>query len=107
MRPDKVLSLLGIAAKSGSVASGEFSTEKAVKERQAYLVILASDASDNTRKHFKDMCTFRSIPYYVYADKDSLGHCIGKQFRASVAVTNEGLARAIEKQLKTDHITTE
>ena len=32
MRPDKVLSMLGIAAKSGSVVSGEFSTEKAVKE---------------------------------------------------------------------------
>ena len=32
MKPDKVLSMLGIAAKSGSVVSGEFSTEKAVKE---------------------------------------------------------------------------
>lgn len=31
MKPDKVLSMLGIAAKAGGVASGEFSTEKAVK----------------------------------------------------------------------------
>lgn len=107
MKPDKILSLLGIAAKSGSVASGEFSTEKAVKEQKAYLVILASDASENTRKHFTDMCSYRDIPYYVYADKDLLGHCIGKKFRASIAVTNEGLATAIEKQLKTDHVTTE
>ena len=35
--------MLGIAAKAGSVASGEFSTEKAVKEGRAYLVIVAQD----------------------------------------------------------------
>ena len=36
MKPDRVLSMLGIAAKAGSVVSGEFSTEKAVKEGRAY-----------------------------------------------------------------------
>ena len=46
MKPDRVLSMLGIAAKAGSVASGEFSTEKAVKEGRAYLVIVAQDASE-------------------------------------------------------------
>ena len=43
--------MLGIAAKSGSVVSGEFSTEKAVKEGRAYLVIVAGDASENTKKN--------------------------------------------------------
>ena len=51
MRTDKVLSMLGLAAKAGSVVSGEFSTEKAVKEGKAYLVIVAGDASDNTKKN--------------------------------------------------------
>lgn len=58
MKPDKVLSMLGIAAKAGGVASGEFSTEKAVKDGRAWLVIVASDASENTQKHFRDMTTF-------------------------------------------------
>ena len=44
MKPDKVLSMLGIAAKAGGVASGEFSTEKAVKDGRAWLVIVASEA---------------------------------------------------------------
>lgn len=105
MKPDKVLSLLSIAAKAGSIASGEFATEKAVKEAKAYLVIAASDASDNTKKHFNDMCTFYHVPYYNYADKDKLGHYIGKEFRASLAVTNAGLAKAMIEQLKL--ITTE
>ena len=52
MHNDKVLSMLGIAAKSGNVVSGEFSTEKAVKTGQAYLVIVSVEASDNTKKSF-------------------------------------------------------
>lgn len=100
MKPDKVLSLLGIAAKSGSVASGEFSTEKAVKDGKAYLVIVASDASGNTQKMFRNMTAFYEVPMYLYADKDTLGHFIGKEFRASLAVTNEGLAHSIEDKLK-------
>ena len=42
----KVLSMLGLAAKAGKVASGEFSTEKEVKSGNACLVIVAEDASD-------------------------------------------------------------
>lgn len=106
MKPDKILSLLGIAAKSGSVLSGEFSTEKAVKDGKAYLVIVASDASENTQKMFRNMTEFYEVPMYLYADKETLGHFIGKEFRASLAVTNEGLARSIEDKLK-QTITTE
>lgn len=100
MRPDKVLSMLGIAAKSGSIASGEFSTEKAVKDGKAYLVIVATDASENTKKSFKNMTDYYEVPMYLYGDKETLGHFIGKEFRASLAVTKEGLAHSIEDKLK-------
>lgn len=100
MKPDKVLSMTGIAAKAGNIVSGEFSTEKAVKSMQAYLVMVASDASDNTKKHFSDMCAYRNVPYFEYADKDRLGNCIGKELRASLAVTNENLAKTIIEKLK-------
>ena len=106
MRPDRVLSMLGIAAKSGSVVSGEFSTEKAVKDGKAYLVIVAADASENTVKMFRNMTDFYEVPMYLYADKEMLGHYIGKEFRASLAVTNEGLAHSREDKLK-HTITTE
>ena len=106
LRPDKVLSMLGIAAKSGSVVSGEFSTEKAVKEGRAYLVIVAGDSSDNTKKMFSNMTDFYEVPMYIYSDKETLGHCIGKEFRASLAIVNEGLAHSVEDKLK-QTITTE
>lgn len=100
MKPDKVLSMLGIAAKSGNIASGEFSTEKAIKEHRAYLVVVAEDSSDNTKKNFSNMCHYYQVPYVTYTDKETLGHCIGKEFRASLAVTNEGLAKSVLKQME-------
>lgn len=100
MQNDKVLSMLGIAAKSGNVVSGEFSTEKAVKTGHAYLVIVSKEASENTKKSFCNMTDFYHVPYYCYGSKENLGRCIGKEFRASLAVTDENLAKAVEKKLK-------
>ena len=97
MKPDKVLSVIGIAMKSGNVVSGEFSTEKAVRSKSAALVIVASDASDNTKKKFRNMTDYYGVPLHFYSDKETLGHYIGKQFRAALA--DEGLARSIEDKL--------
>ena len=84
---NKVLSLLGLATKAGKIASGEFSTEKSVKSGKGFLVLVAADASENTKKKFRDMCKFYKVPMIVYGDKDTLGHAMGKQFRASLAIT--------------------
>ncbi len=99
MRPDPVLQLLGLAKKAGGVASGEFMTERTIKDGKSYLCIVASDASDNTRKQFKDMCSYYKVPYLEHSDKESLGHAIGKEFRASLCVTNEKLAQQIQKKV--------
>lgn len=96
----KIINLIGIAMKSHNVVSGEFSTEKAVKEKKAALVIVAEDASNNTKKKFTNSCTFYKVPMYIFADKEQLGHGIGKEFRASLAILDKGLADTIERQLK-------
>ena len=96
----KALSLLGLAARAGRVVSGEFSVETAIKKHKAYLVIIAKDASDNTRKHFEDMCRYRNIEIVSYSDRKSLGKCIGKDFRASVAVTDENFANGLKGEIR-------
>ena len=101
MRQDKILSLIGLATKAGKTASGEFLTERETKTRKAFWVIVASDASDNTKKKFREMCKFYKVPIYFYGDKDTLGHAMGKEFRASLAILDEGFAKGIQKELKT------
>lgn len=97
---DKIYSIMGLAEKAGKVVSGEFSTEKAIKSRKACLVVLASDASENTRKHFSDMCAYRNIPLCTYGSKEELGHAIGKQMRVNLAITDRGLADSIRKRIE-------
>ena len=100
MKNDRILSLLGLAIKSGNLVSGEFMTEKAVKGRKAHLVIVSEEASDNKKKKFSNMCSFYEVPLYFYETMEELGHCIGKTFRASLAVTSEGLAKSIISKLE-------
>ena len=99
-RQNKMMSLIGLATKAGKTASGEFSTEKSVKSGQAKLVVTASDASDNTKKKFSNMCTYYQVPFLIAGDKVSLGHCMGKEYRASLAVSDENFANAILKATK-------
>ena len=105
MKQNKMLSLVSLATKAGKTVSGEFSTEKAVKDFTAELVIVAEDASDNTKKKFKNMCDFYEVPIYFYGDKDTLGHAMGKEFRASLAVLDAGFAKGIKKQIEDERQT--
>lgn len=98
-KADKVLSLLGIAARANRIASGEFQTEHAVKSGDAHLVLVAEDASENTKKSVRNMCGFYQIPVKEYGTREQLGHCIGKEFRAMLAVTDQGLADSVQKKL--------
>ena len=47
---NRALSMISLATKAGKTKSGEFMTEKEVKEGRAHLVIVADDASDNTNR---------------------------------------------------------
>ena len=58
MSQSKALSFISLATKAGKTASGEFCTEKEVKIGTAALVVVAGDASDNTKKKFSNMCEF-------------------------------------------------
>lgn len=95
----KALNLLGIATKAGKTASGEFMTEKAVKEGRAFLVLVSEEASVNTKKMFTNMCTYYKVPLYFFGTKEELGHSMGREMRASAAVLDSGLAKALVKQL--------
>lgn len=99
MTNSKILSLIGLATKAGKTVSGEFSTEKSVKTGNGFLVVAAEDASENTKKKFRNMCSFYQVPIYFYGDKESLGRAMGKEYRACLAVQDENFAKAIMKEL--------
>lgn len=95
MLNDRILSMLGLCMKAGKIKSGEFSTTEAVKSYKAYLVVVANDASDNTKKEFQNMCSFYEVPYFEYSTKEQLGRAIGKEQRSSLAVCDEGFSKSL------------
>ncbi|MDO4621839.1 MAG: ribosomal L7Ae/L30e/S12e/Gadd45 family protein [Eubacteriales bacterium] len=92
--------MISISQKAGKAASGEFAAEKALKEGRGYLLILAEDASDNTRKKFENMADWREVPHCTYLSKTELGQIIGKGERSCVVITDENLAENIRRQLQ-------
>ena len=101
MNEKKIFSMLGLAKKAGYAHAGEFLAEKSVKSFKAHVVIIAADASENTKKKFRDMCSFYEVPCYEFGDKDSLGHALGNELRASVAISDAGMSKKLIELLET------
>ena len=57
-----------------------------MKKGSAMLVIVAEDASANTKKLFHDKCSYYEVPVYEYGTKEELGWAIGRDLRSSVGV---------------------
>ena len=51
---ERLLNMIGLARRAGKVSTGAFVCEKMIKSRRARLVILACDASENTKKAVTD-----------------------------------------------------
>ena len=93
---NKACGMLGLCAKAGKLSSGEFACEKSIKSGKTRLCIIASDASENTAKHFSDMCSYRKIPFFVCEEeKEKLGHLIGVKDRSVVTVDDAGFAKSL------------
>lgn len=96
---DRIYTFLGLAAKAGRLLSGDESCEWALKSGKAYLVIISEDASDNTRKKFKDMCGKRDVEMRYYGEKEQLGRYTGKSIRSAIAVTERGFAERLVEMI--------
>ncbi|MCA0988081.1 YlxQ family RNA-binding protein [Guptibacillus algicola] len=88
-------SLLGLAQRAGKLVSGEELVVKEIRRKHARLVLLADDASDNTKKKITDKATTYGIPVCIVAGRYELGHAIGKAQRVTIAVTDEGFAKKL------------
>ena len=100
MQKNKVLTYLGLATRAGKTVSGEFSVEKSLKQRKARLVVVSEEASENTKKKFRNMCEYRKTPLYFCGTGEELGRACGKEFRIVTAVEDEGLAKAAISHLE-------
>ena len=96
----KLLSFLGLARKAGKLVSGEGACESALKRREAKLVVVCADASDNTKKKFSQKSYYYGCAYYELLPKNELSGAIGLKNRAVFVITDANFSIKIENMIK-------
>ncbi len=96
MNNEKFFRMLGLAARMRAVAFGEGAVKDSLKNGKAKLVVVATDASDNTKKKFCNSCEFYSVKMLEVSDRYTLGRYTGREFAVVLAVTNQGIAENME-----------
>jgi len=96
----KILGLLGLAKKAGRVEIGEEPVSAAARAKQARLILVASDAAENSARRAGRFAETTATAWAVIpATKAELGGSLGRTACAMVALTDAGFAAAVAKAL--------
>lgn len=86
------MNLLGLMQRARKIVTGEELVVKAIQKKHVVFVIIAADASDNTKKKVTDKCRYYQIPYTFFENRYAIGQAIGKAERVTVGLIDEGFA---------------
>lgn len=91
--------ILGLAAVSRKLSFGE-AVLKDIRSRKCKFVVIAADASNNTKKKITDKCKYYQIGYGFIEESETLSKAVGKFNIKAVAILDQGFADKIEMSLK-------
>ena len=98
---DKCLNYLALARKAGKAELGEEPVGAAARSGKAYLVVVASDASDHSWRRAKSyVAGTEQQCIRLKQTKDELGQAIGRTSLAMAAITDTSLAVALVKSME-------
>lgn len=95
LQEQRLRNLLGMAQRARQAASGSFAVEQALKNGTAKLMLLAGDAEDETKKSFEELADKYKVPCRTVLTRESLGACMGKEYRAAAVLLDEGFSRSL------------
>ncbi|AEB29780.1 hypothetical protein CAR_c10870 [Carnobacterium sp. 17-4] len=94
----KVLNLLGMATRAGKLTTGEDLSLKEIRNQSAKIVIVATDASENTKKKVSDKCSYYEIPFIIHFTRSELSQAIGRE-RTICTITDKGFGKKFRELL--------
>ena len=100
MSTPRFYTMLGFAAKARALVSGETGCLQAISRGKVKLVIVARDASENTRERFVHRCRRAGVPAVLTGTKMELGAAMGKPERSCIAIADSGFAKTILESLE-------
>ena len=96
----QIMNLLSMAQRARRIVSGAFAVEQALKAGKAELLIIAADAAEESKKNTITLADKYKVPYVEALDRDMLGSCLGKEYRAAAALTDAGFAAKLKKLME-------
>jgi ribosomal protein L7Ae-like RNA K-turn-binding protein len=100
---NKMFSFLSLMKRARQLSSGDDTVEIDIKKGNVKLLIIAKDASDNTKKKFHNMAEYRKVPYVYFGTKEELGPCVGKAYTAVMAIKDQGFADSFLEKFKREY----
>ena len=94
---NKILGLIGLAARARKVSYGADSVEMQIKNRKVNLIIVADDASKRTKDKFNKIALQYDIPIIVIENIEALSKAIGKSNKAVLGIEDINLSKEIQK----------
>ena len=91
---------MGLAQKAGKIVSGDDAVLNAIEKHKAILVLIAMDASKNSKELLCKKARNAKVEYYVYGNKIGFGMAIGKSPRAAIAILDKNFAAGMKKVLE-------
>ena len=91
----KVYGLLGLATKAGKITAGTEACLEEIDKKNIKLVLMATDASERTKKIFHEKCEGKKIPIYELSTMEELSRAIGKNNKAVIGIKDKGFMTAI------------
>ena len=97
---DKALNYLSLARKAGFAELGEEPVGAIARTGKAYVIVVASDASDHTWRRAKSFAAgTQQQCVRLNCTKDAMGEAIGRSALAIAAITDPALALALVEAL--------
>lgn len=93
----KVFGLLGLATRAGKVSFGAEMCEEQINKNKIKFVVIASNASERTKKRFIELCNKKNIKFIEFGKIEDLSKAIGKENKAIIGIKDINFKNAILK----------
>ncbi|MGI6177706.1 MAG: L7Ae/L30e/S12e/Gadd45 family ribosomal protein [Eubacterium sp.] len=96
---DRVLGLLGLAARAKKLITGYNTCLSAIESGKLKLLIIAEEVGENSCKKMISKCTSRGIEYRKFGSAPVLSHAVGKTDKGIFGIVDFGFAESIKKEI--------
>lgn len=86
---------LGLAYRAGKIVLGTDAVIDRLRKNELFLVILANDASDNTKKKINDKCKTYETKVLMDFNAEQISKSLGKSDVKVLGITDRGFASLI------------